>query len=194
MKKKLIQILMLLVVAVSIGAFVSCKDTNEDLYNELRNQTSVGDQTLADRLAKLQADLDALKASTGNCKCDKNLRTDLNDVMAQLAGLNLKTNPDGTIDLGNATIGGSGSAGVGGSLGDLINDLYDKLTDQDGNPIDLDELWAAVNGNKDAIDKINGDLGDQAQTILDLASDIANHTTAITNITNINFIIYNYTY
>ena len=184
MKKKLIQILMLLVVAVSIGAFVSCKDTNEDLYNELRNQTSVGDQTLADRLAKLQADLDALKASTGNCKCDKNLRTDLNDVMAQLAGLNLKTNPDGTIDLGNATIGGSGSAGVGGSLGDLINDLYDKLTDQDGNPIDLDELWAAVNGNKDAIDKINGDLGDQAQTILDLASDIANHTTAITNITN----------
>ena len=50
MKKKLIQILMLLVVAVSIGAFVSCKDTNEDLYNELRNQTSVGDQTLAERL------------------------------------------------------------------------------------------------------------------------------------------------
>ena len=38
MKKKLIQILMLLVVAVSVGSFVSCKDTNEDLYNELRTQ------------------------------------------------------------------------------------------------------------------------------------------------------------
>ena len=84
MKKKLIQILMLLVVAVSIGAFVSCKDTNEDLYNELRNQTSVGDQTLADRLAKLQADLDALKASTGNCTCDKNLRTELISVVVTL--------------------------------------------------------------------------------------------------------------
>lgn len=184
MKKKLIQILMLLVVAVSIGAFVSCKDTNEDLYNELRYQTSVSDQTLTDRLATLQAELDALKASTGNCMCDKNLRTDLNAVMAQLAGLNLTTNPDGTIDLGGATIGGSGGGGVGGSIGDLINDLYDKLTDQDGNPIDLDELWAAVNGNKDAIVNINTALGDQAKDILDLASDIANHTTAITNITN----------
>ena len=180
MKKKLIQILMLLVVAVSIGAFVSCKDTNEDLYNELRNQTSVGDQTLAERLLQLQTELDALKASTGNCMCDKNLRTDLNDVMAQLAGLNLKTNPDGTIDLGGATIGGSGSAGVGGSLGEIIDDLYDKLTDQ----VDLDELWAAVNGNKDAISNINKALGDQAQDILALANGIAGHTTAITNITN----------
>ena len=189
MKKKLIQILMLLVVAVSIGAFVSCKDINEDLYNELRNQTSVGDQTLADRLAKLQADLDALKASTGNCMCDKNLRTDLNEVMAKLAGLTI--NPDGTIDLGGGTIGGSGGGGVGGTLGETIKDITnqlleinDLLTDQDGNPIDLDELWAAVNGNKDAIDKINGDLGDQAQTILALADGIAGHTTAITNITN----------
>ena len=191
MKKKLIQILMLLVVAVSIGAFVSCKDTNEDLYNELRNDPNLGNETLATRLATLQAELDRLKASTGNCTCDKNLRTDLNYVMAQLAGLNLTTNPDGTIDLGNATIGGSGSAGVGGSLGDLINDLYDKLTDQDGNPIDLDELWEAVNGNTDAINgntdaigKINDALGDQAKDILDLISGVAGHTTAITNITN----------
>ena len=38
MKKKLIQLLMLLVAAVSVGAFVSCKDTNEDYYNELRTQ------------------------------------------------------------------------------------------------------------------------------------------------------------
>ena len=184
MKKKLIQILMLLVVAVSIGAFVSCKDTNEDLYNELRYQTSVSDQTLTDRLATLQAELDALKASTGNCMCDKNLRTDLNAVMAQLAGLNLTTNPDGTIDLGGATIGGSGGGGVGGSLGDLINDLYDKLTDEDGKPIDLDELWNAVNGNTNAIDDINDALGNQAKDILDLISGVAGHTTAITDITN----------
>ena len=189
MKKKLIQILMLLVVAVSIGAFVSCKDTNEDLYNELRNQTSVGDQTLADRLAKLQADLDALKASTGNCMCDKNLRTDLNEVMAKLAGLTI--NPDDTIDLGGGTIGGSGGGGVGGTLGETIKDITnqlleinDLLTDQDGNPIDLDELWAAVNGNKDAISNINKALGDQAKDILDLISGVAGHTTAITDITN----------
>jgi len=40
MKKKLFQIFMLLTTVVSIGAFVSCKDTNEDLYNELRTQTN----------------------------------------------------------------------------------------------------------------------------------------------------------
>ena len=208
MKKKLIQILMLLVVAVSIGAFVSCKDTNEDLYNELRNQTSVGDQTLADRLAKLQADLDALKASTGNCTCDKNLRTDLNAAQADIAGIlatlaGLKTNTDGTIDLSGGNIGGGivGGSGGGIPLNDLIGDL-DDLKDKDGNPIDLgdiwaavngntdaignlgDVLWAAVNGNTDAIGKINDALGDQAQTILTLADGIAGHTTAITNITN----------
>lgn len=190
MKKKLIQILMLLVVAVSIGAFVSCKDTNEDLYNELRNQTSVGDQTLADRLAKLQADLDALKASTGNCTCDKNLRTDLTAAQADIAGIlatlaGLKTNPDGTIDLGGGNIGGGivGGSGGGIPLDDLIGDL-DDLKDKDGNPINLGDIWAAVNGNTDAIGKINDALGDQAKDILDLASDIANHTTAITNITN----------
>lgn len=38
MKKKLFQILMLFVATVSVGSFVSCKDTNEDLYNELRTQ------------------------------------------------------------------------------------------------------------------------------------------------------------
>lgn len=183
MKKKLIQILMLLVVAVSIGAFVSCKDTNEDLYNELRNDPNLGNETLATRLAELQGELDKLKASTGNCMCDKNLRTDLNEVMAKLAGLTI--NPDGTIDLNSGNIGGGivGGSGGGIPLNDLIGDL-DDLKDKDGNPIDLGDIWAAVNGNTDAIDKINETLGDQAQTILDLASDIAGHTTDITNITN----------
>ena len=58
MKKKLIQILMLAFVAVSIGSFVSCKDTNEDLYNQLRTD-NVAQQNLLDYYQSLIAGLDA---------------------------------------------------------------------------------------------------------------------------------------
>ena len=50
MKKKLIQILMLLVTTVSVGSLVSCKDTNEDLYNELRTQAIADNASLTDAL------------------------------------------------------------------------------------------------------------------------------------------------
>ena len=171
MKKKLIQILMLLVVAVSIGAFVSCKDTNEDLYNELRNDPNLGNETLATRLATLQAELDALRASTGNCKCDKNLRTDLNaaqadisKILATLAGI--KKNDDGTIDLGGATIGGSGGGDKGGGikLDDLIGDLKD-LTDESGDTLSLVEIWNYVKGHTTAINNITTTINNYGTTI-----------------------------
>ena len=67
MKKKLIKSLMLLVVAVSIGAFVSCKDTNEDLYNQLRTQTVNENASLQERyddlINTLNSEIDALKAA-----------------------------------------------------------------------------------------------------------------------------------
>lgn len=180
MKKKLIQILMLLVVAVSIGAFVSCKDTNEDLYNELRNDPNLGNETLATRLATLQADLDALKAST--CTCDKNLRPDLNaaraditEILATLAGL--KKNTDGTIDLGGATIGGSGGGTTGGgiTLDDLIGDLKD-LTDESGDTLSLVEIWNYVKGHTTAITNITNTLTEYGTNITNLQAgqDAAN--------------------
>ena len=73
MKKKLIQILMLLVAAVSVGAFVSCKDTNEDLYNELRAKSIADDMTLQEAL---QAEIDRLEgliAAIKSCECDTTL-------------------------------------------------------------------------------------------------------------------------
>ncbi len=103
MKKKLIQILMLLVVAVSIGAFVSCKDTNEDLYNELRNQTSVGDQTLADRLATLAQRIEDVK-----CKCGETGAGSLSDRVDALEAL---------LGMGG---GGAGGDGSGNGIGDAI--------------------------------------------------------------------------
>lgn len=103
MKKKLIQILMLLVVAVSIGAFVSCKDTNEDLYNELRNQTSVGDQTLADRLATLAQRIEDVR-----CKCGETGAGSLSDRVDALEAL---------LGMGG---GGAGGDGSGNGIGDAI--------------------------------------------------------------------------
>lgn len=50
MKKKFIQILMLLIAAVSVGSFVSCKDTSEDLYNELRTQALTENASLKEAL------------------------------------------------------------------------------------------------------------------------------------------------
>ena len=50
MKKKFIQILMLLIATVSMGSFVSCKDTSEDLYNELRTQTLSENASLKEAL------------------------------------------------------------------------------------------------------------------------------------------------
>ena len=103
MKKKLIQILMLLVVAVSVGSFVSCKDTNEDLYNELRTQyikdnASLKDAfdaqvaELEDQIATYKEALDALEeAFSGfkSCECDEDaLKTLINGLTEQINGIN----------------------------------------------------------------------------------------------------------
>ena len=184
MKKKLIQILMLLVVAVSIGAFVSCKDTNEDLYNELRNDPNLRNETLATRLATLQAQLDALKP----CTCDKNLRTDLNAAQADIAGIlatlaGLKTNTDGTIDLGSGTIGGGTGAGAGGgiTLDDLIGDLKD-LTDESGDTLSLVEIWNYVKDHTTSITNINKTLNEYGTNITNLLAQQEESDSLITDL------------
>lgn len=103
MKKKLFKSLMLLVAAVSMGAFVSCKDTNEDLYNELRTQYIQENATLQDALQK---QIDALKAQIATdesalnalkdalagirtCSCDEDaIKALINGLKDQIAGIN----------------------------------------------------------------------------------------------------------
>lgn len=94
MKKKLFQVLMLLVATVSVGSFVSCKDTNEDLYNELRTQSITDDATLkqaletridelAGKIGALEAwkaEIEAWKATIKSCGCP-------DDVAGLIAGL-----------------------------------------------------------------------------------------------------------
>ena len=66
MKNKITKLFMLLVAAASMGAFVSCKDTNEDLYNELRTELINENTTLAEalnnRIGELEGKLSELEA------------------------------------------------------------------------------------------------------------------------------------
>ena len=140
MKKKLIKILMLLVATVSVGSFVSCKDTNEDLYNELRTKSLSDDATLKDalnaRIGELEGKIAALetwkdgieawKATIKSCGCP-------DDVAGLIAGLQQQI--------------------------DDINDVIKTLA----KAADLDfytkaEFDAKVKGLQDQIDAINATL------------------------------------
>ncbi|MBR4130028.1 MAG: hypothetical protein IKU02_03775 [Bacteroidaceae bacterium] len=103
MKKKIIQILMLLVVAVSVGSFVSCKDTDEDLYNELRTQYIKDNASLQEafdaQVAKLEEQIDTYKAALdslekafagfNSCECDSNkLKAVINGLTEQIESIN----------------------------------------------------------------------------------------------------------
>ena len=94
MKKKLIQILMLLVVAVSVGSFVSCKDTNEDLYNELRTQYIKDNASLKDafdaQIAELERQLGQYKTALdaiNSCECDEDALKTQSRSMASMVRL-----------------------------------------------------------------------------------------------------------
>ena len=158
MKKKLIQILMLLVVAVSIGAFVSCKDTNEDLYNELRNQTGPSDKTLDERLKELAQTIENVK-----CKCSE---TGVGSLSERVGGL--ETSLYGT--------GGDSGSPASGSLLDDFYALQDLI-----NSLGLGDSGAggdgSGNGIGDAIISWGNDGsggGNTGQTTLELLfGDIA---------------------
>ena len=79
MKRKFFQILMMVAVTVTLGVFVSCKDTNEDLYRDLdlRLQKIEGSATVPEAVQKqldnMQKQLDLYKLkldSIKSCECD----------------------------------------------------------------------------------------------------------------------------
>lgn len=130
MKKKLIQVLMLMVAAVSIGTFMSCKDTNEDLYNELRQETTTSDESLIQKINQLEANIEALNNALKPCTCDptlgqqvETLTTLVNSINAMLGGEESGT---GT-GIGGAIInyngGSSGSTGDNITLEQLFGDI-----------------------------------------------------------------------
>lgn len=96
---------MLLVAAASMGAFVSCKDTNEDLYNELRtellneiNENTTLANALEQRISQLESKLQSLeawkaemeqwKANLESCTCPDNVQDLITNLNIQIQEIN----------------------------------------------------------------------------------------------------------
>ncbi|MBR5394208.1 MAG: hypothetical protein IK144_03875 [Bacteroidaceae bacterium] len=140
MKKKLIQILMLAIVTVSIGSFVSCKDTNEDLYNELRNEMGDKNASLQQRyndlLQQMQAEHDyfqGLYDAINSCTCSQpgglkdQLTALINNLQQQIDAINGQlTDGNGNSILGDLSTLIDPSAGIN-TITDYLNSLQNQI-------------------------------------------------------------------
>ncbi len=146
MKKKLFQILMLLVAAVSVGAFVSCKDTNEDLYNELRTQVISRDASLQSALDQHTQDIAALLAKYNTLLTTVNA---INSCTCNEAAMQAQINGLGT-DV--ATLQGD-VATLQGQVATLITDLAGlDIDDISGLRTALTALQTSLSGKADNAD------------------------------------------
>ena len=90
MKKKFFQILLMGAVTVSMGMFVSCKDTNADMYKQLElkiDENSKLDDVVYDKLQQLEAlqqQLEAKMALIKSCNCNPQTIKDLTDFMNKI--------------------------------------------------------------------------------------------------------------
>lgn len=201
MKKKLIQVFMLLVATISVGSFVSCKDTNEDLYNELRSQMVPSNATLQQALAQQQSKLADLLQEFKNlqaampapCACNETaMQADIDALKTAVAGL--KTAVDGLeddVDGINDDITGINGNITGiktdiQGLKDAILALQKGLNDAN---VDITGLTASftteISGIKDLIGLLQAAMGDKADqatvdaVVGDLKNQIANIKTGL---------------
>ena len=93
MKRKVFQFLMMMTVTVSLGVFVSCKDTNEDLISELKIklQEVAADASLTGALqtqvSNLQTQLDYYKTlldAIKSCNCPDDMSSIIQNLTTQL--------------------------------------------------------------------------------------------------------------
>ena len=95
MKRKLFQILLMGAVTVSLGMFVSCKDTSGDWYQEL-NGKFADNATLQEVVNQHNQDINYLKGliedlqgQVGKCECDKDLMAQLKQFMNDMNSANV---------------------------------------------------------------------------------------------------------
>lgn len=87
MKKKFFQILLMGAVTVSMGMFVSCKDTNADMYKRLElkiDENSKLADVVNDKLQQLEAlkqELEELKTSIKPCNCPENMSQTIQELV-----------------------------------------------------------------------------------------------------------------
>ena len=205
MKKKLIQFLMLLVVAVSVGSFVSCKDTNEDLYNELRTQYIKDNASLREafeaqvaelegQIATYKAALEALQLEFSgfiSCECnEKELKALINGITEQINGINdeiatltaglEKAATQDEVNAINVTIAALKQQvdDMDGALKALIAQFNPLATEFSAYKTAQDQLKDIVDELEDELDQAKTDLANIKQCECDYVS-VTNRLTAL---------------
>ena len=122
MKRKLFQILLMGAVTVSLGIFVSCKDTSGDWYTEL-NGKFADNTTLQEAMRQHQEDIARLQGLIEDlqnhiCECDPNLMQKLKDFMDEMDANNVSTT-----DLKNMKELVDAITNGYGTIGNFLNNL-----------------------------------------------------------------------
>ena len=90
MKRKFFQILLMGAVTVSLGMFVSCKDTSGDQFNELNGKFTTLQEVMDQHMRDIQDLQDKIEELQGKvCKCDPNLMAKLKAFMDDMDGANV---------------------------------------------------------------------------------------------------------
>lgn len=184
MKKKLIQSLTLLLVAVGVGTFVSCKDTNEDLYNEYRAEATGQSLTLQQKLGQLEtqlntdiATLQATLSTIKSCDCTNVTHWTQSDIETLIS---------------NYLSGGSGGSGGSGSgenpvIVDILDDYIEDLLGggSSGGGLTLNQIVEYINnlqGSDVDLSKINETLQTYGNSIATIQTTLNSHGSNITNL------------
>ncbi len=186
MKKKLIQSFMLLIVAVSVGSFVSCKDTNEGLYTQLRTQAIQENATLQAafeaQIAALEGQittykqaLDALEATFAtfqSCNCDQTLPATVSGLTAQIATLNSEV---ATLKAGLANAASKDDVNtINTTIASLTAQLSGLQNTLDNLLSQFTPLATEFNSFKGAQEIINGTVTDLQNELNQVKADLAN--------------------
>lgn len=185
MKKKLIQSLTLLLVAVGVGTFVSCKDTNEDLYNEYQKKATEQSVTfLQEKFGQLEtqlntdiATLQATLSTIKSCDCTNVTHWTQSDIETLIS---------------NYLSGGSGGSGGSGSgenpvIVDILDDYIEDLLGggSGGGGLTLNQIVEYINnlqGSDVDLSKINETLQTYGNSISTIQTTLNSHGSNITNL------------
>lgn len=147
MKRKFYQFLLLGAVTVSLGTFVSCKDTNSDLYNQL--EWKVDEKASVEEVIRLQE------------QQLQQLKQYLQEQLAQIEKCNCPKNMSQTIQ----------------DLTDFMNKMNQAAADNDNSFETLKELLQGITNNYETVNNFFNNVGvseaDLQRAVNDLEAKIA---------------------
>lgn len=213
MKKHLIKgLLVLAIILVGMGTFSSCKDTNEDVWAEVKGDQKALKEQFDQKVADLNAQIETLRQAQEACKqaCELKLQQlnqailDLQQVMqrdyATKDELNAAKNAlqqqitQLATDYANLKQDHDALAATVTSLGNTVSILSGKIDTLDGKIVTIDGRVTTLEGLVQALDLIARDAQNKAQQALDdlvlVHQELNNkvdkdeYTTTINNINN----------